>query len=156
MPEDTLAERIAGFLEAHHVMTLTTVADGAPHAASLMYAREGFTLYWTSDPATRHSRELEANPRIAATIAPDYSDFRTIRGLQIAGHAERLSAEPDVKRARARMQARYAFLAELAQGPEALRAAYAKAGFYELRPERIILIDNTRSFGDKETLTLGP
>lgn len=156
MAADTLTARIQAFLDAHHVMTLATGADRVPHAASLMYARERFTLYWTSDPATRHSRELEADHRVAATIAPDYTDFRVIRGLQIAGRAARLSAETDVKRARSLMEERYAFLAELARGSGALRAAYAKAGFYVLRPERITLIDNTQGFGHKETLSLSP
>jgi uncharacterized protein YhbP (UPF0306 family) len=154
MDSETLEARIEAFLDAHHVMTLATGTDGSAHAASLMYAREGFALYWTSDPATRHSRELGANPQVAATIAPDYTDFRLIRGLQIAGRAVRLDAEHDVERARSLMASRYAFLAELAQGPEALRAAWAKAGFYVLRPERITLIDNTRGFGHKETLTI--
>lgn len=154
MAEHTLAARIEAFLDAHHVMTLATGAGGVPHAASLMYAREGFTLYWTSDPATRHSRELESDNRVAATIAPDYTDFRVIRGLQIAGRAERLTGATDVARTRVLMEKRYVFLAELARGPEALRAAYAKADFYALHPARITLIDNTRGFGSKETLEL--
>jgi uncharacterized protein YhbP (UPF0306 family) len=154
MTEDTLAARIEALLEAHHVMTLATSAEAIPHAASLMYAREGFTLYWTSDPATRHSCELQMNDRVAATIAPDYTDFRAIRGLQIAGCAKRLTVDVDVIHARALMENRYVFLRELAQGPESLRAAYAKAGFYALRPARITLIDNTRGFGNKETLEL--
>jgi len=154
MESADLAARIETFLDAHHVMTLATGAGGAVHAASLMYAREGFALCWTSDPATRHSRELEAEPRVAATIAPDYTDFRAIRGLQIAGRAARLADPWEIERARTLMTARYAFLAALAQGPEALRAAWAKAGFYVLRPERITLIDNSRGFGHKETLEL--
>ncbi len=155
MDSEALESRIAAFLDAHHVMTLATGADGLVHAASLMYARQGFALYWTSDPAARHSRELEANPRVAATIAPDYADFRMIRGLQMAGRAARLEAEHDVARARALMTARYAFLAEFAQGPEALITAWAKAAFYVLRAERITLIDNTLGFGHKETLSVG-
>jgi len=154
MESEALAARIEAFLDAHHVMALATGADGSAHAASLMYAREGFALYWTSDPATRHSRALEANPQVAATIAPDYTDFRLIRGLQIAGRAARLAAASDVARARALMAARYDFLAELAHGPEALRKALTKAGFYVLRPERITLIDNTLGFGHKETMTI--
>ena len=154
MPDDTLAARIEAFLDAHHVMTLATGAEGIAHAASLMYAREGFTLYWTSDPTTRHSRELEANDRVAATIAPDYSDFRVIRGLQIAGIAARLTAPRDIERGRTLMEQRYRFLRELAQGPPALRTAAAKAGYYALWPQRITLIDNTRGFGHKETLAV--
>ena len=52
------------------------------------------------------------------------------------------------------MIARYGFLAELAKGPAALRAAFEKAGFYCLDPARVTFIDNTRGFGHKETLEL--
>lgn len=148
-----LAARIEAFLDAHHVMALATVGDAGAHAASLMYARRDFTLFWTSDPKTRHSVHLERDARVTATIAPDYTDFRVIRGLQIAGRAGRL-AGVDREAARMALVARYAFLAELAAGPPKLKAAFEQAGFYALEPERITLIDNARGFGHKETLAL--
>lgn len=150
---DDLSARIESFLDAHHVMTLATVGDVGAHAASLMYARRGFTLFWTSDPKTRHSVHLERDARVTATVAPDYNDFRVIRGLQVAGRARRL-AGVDGEAARMALVARYAFLAELAAGPPKLKAAFEQAGFYALEPERITLIDNTRGFGQKETLAL--
>jgi hypothetical protein len=52
------------------------------------------------------------------------------------------------------MVSRYGFLAELAGGPPALRAAFEKAGFYCLEAERITLIDNIKGFGHKDTLDL--
>jgi uncharacterized protein len=153
---DPLAARIEAFLAAHHVMTLATVGDYGAHAASLMYAQAGFVLYWTSDPATRHSIHLERDARVTVTIASDYTDFRLIRGLQIAGRARRLAVGDEADAARAALVARYAFLAELASGPPKLRAAFEKAAFYALVPEQITLIDNARGFGHKETLTLAP
>lgn len=148
-----LAARIGAFLDAHHVMALATVGDDGAHAASVMFARAGFTLYWTSDPQSRHSAHLERDARVTATIAPDYTDFSVIRGLQVAGRARRLGgAESDA--ARAALVARYAFLAALASGPPKLRAAFEQAAFYALAPARIALIDNTLGFGHKETLTL--
>jgi uncharacterized protein YhbP (UPF0306 family) len=152
---DDLAARIESFLDAHHVMTLATVGDAGAHAASLMYARAGFTLQWTSDPQSRHSQYLERDARVTATVAPDYADFRVIRGLQIAGRARRLDGRA-AEDARAALVARYAFLAELASGPPKLRAAFEKAAFYAVVPERITLIDNARGFGHKETLALAP
>jgi uncharacterized protein YhbP (UPF0306 family) len=152
---ESLAERIEAFLDAHHVVTLATVSDAGAHAASLMYARAGFTLHWTSDPQSWHSQHLERDGRVTATIAPDYTDFRVIRGLQIAGRARRLDGR-EAEGARAALVARYAFLAELASGPPKLRSAFEQAAFYVLAPERITLIDNARGFGHKETLTLKP
>lgn len=154
MDERALATEIDAFLSAHHVVTIATSAGDAAHAASLMYAHEDFVLYWVSDPDTRHSREIEANSQVAATVAPDYTDFKAIRGLQIAGLAARLTAPREIERARTRMEQRYAFLRVLAHGPEALRAASAKAEYYALRSQRITFIDNTRGFGHKETLVV--
>jgi len=150
---EDLAARIESFLDAHHVMTLATVGDAGAHAASLMYARAGFTLQWTSDPQSRHSQHLERDARVTATVAPDYADFRVIRGLQIAGRARRLDGSA-AEEARAALVARYAFLAELAGGPPKLRAAFEQGAFYALASERVTLIDNALGFGHKVTLAL--
>ncbi len=149
-----LNKRIAEFLAVHHVVTLATSEGGAVHAASLMYAPDGLSLIWMSDPKSRHSQELERNPRVAATVAPDYTDFAAIRGLQIAGTAARLTAARDILHGTALMLERYDFLRALAAGPEALRKAFNRGGFYRLLPETITLIDNTVNFGHKETLII--
>jgi len=152
--EAALRAAIEAFLDAHHTVSLATVDDqGAPHAANVLYASEGLALYWMSDIETRHSRHIEVRQRVTATVAPDYADFRQIRGLQIFGTARRLAGIESFATAR-RMVSRYGFLAELANGPAALRAAFEKAGFYCLDPARITLIDNTKGFGHKQTLDL--
>jgi hypothetical protein len=154
MDRGALRAEIETFLAAHHTVSLATVDEqGAPHAANVLYAPDGLALYWMSDTETRHSRHIEVRPRVTATVAPDYSDFRLIRGLQIFGTARRLAGAESVATAR-RMVSRYGFLAELASGPAALRAAFEKAGFYRLEPRIITLIDNTRGFGTKDTLEL--
>jgi hypothetical protein len=151
---EALETRIAEFLCAQHVVTLATTGDGAVHAASVMYAPDRFDLYWMSDPRTRHSQHLERNQAIAATVAPDYADFREIRGLQIAGTAARVGLTHEVAHARALMLERYAFLRELAGGPDELRQAFEAGAYYRLRPETITLIDNSLGFGHKETLAV--
>jgi len=40
----------------------------------------------------------------------------------------------------------------LAEGPPKLREAYARTAVYRLQPARIVLIDNSKGFGHKETL----
>jgi uncharacterized protein YhbP (UPF0306 family) len=156
-----LQQRIEAFLAAHHVMSLATLGRDGPHAASLFYAYGTFAcdvfagdtlaLIWISDPASRHSRNVDAEPRVAATIAPDYADFAKIRGLQIGGTARRVEQD---ERARylALLEARYAFLKH--PGPRKMHDAYAKSAIYRLDPKRIVLIDNTKGFGHKETLDL--
>ncbi len=147
-----LERQVVAFLSAHHVMSLATLGPDGPHAANLFYALDGLALVWVSDPVTRHSLHVEADPRVAATIAPDYTDFAAIRGVQIAGTAQRIAADAVRARYLALMEARYPFLRQVAAGPPKLREAYARTGVYRLQPRRMTLIDNSKGFGHKETL----
>jgi uncharacterized protein YhbP (UPF0306 family) len=151
-----LGRQISSFLAAHHVMSLATFGSSGPHATNLFYACDGLALVWVSDPDTQHSREIEADPRVAATVAPDYSDFVAIRGVQIAGMARRIVAADDRMRHLAQLEARYPFIGQLGAGPSKLRQAFARTTVYRLQPARIVLIDNSKGFGHKETLDLSP
>jgi uncharacterized protein YhbP (UPF0306 family) len=149
-----LGRQIGSFLAAHHVMSLATFGSSGPHATNLLYACDGLALVWVSDPDTQHSCEIEADSRVAATVAPDYSDFAAIRGVQIAGSARRIVAADERTRNLAQLEARYSFLGQLAAGPSRLREAYARTAVYRLEPARIVLIDNMKGFGHKETLEI--
>lgn len=153
MSED-LTARVIAFLDEHNVMSLATSGSDGVHAANLFYTRSHLTLFWVSDPGTRHSRDIEAHARVAATIAAGADDFRTIRGLQIHGSARRISDAARRIELLALMAVRYPFLRRLENAPEALRIAFGKAQIYELSPTDIVLIDNTKGFGHKETLRL--
>jgi uncharacterized protein YhbP (UPF0306 family) len=119
-----------------------------------MFAVDEFSLYWTSDPGTRHSLAIEGNAHVAATVAPDYEDFRAIRGVQIAGRARRLSEAAEAAHARELLSRRFPFLRKLEAMPAALRAALDKAAYYRLDPDTLTLIDNTRGFGSRHTLRI--
>jgi uncharacterized protein YhbP (UPF0306 family) len=149
-----LDRQISAFLAAHHVVSLATFGSSGPHATSLFYACDGLALVWVSEPDTQHSREIEADSRVAATVAPDYSDFAAIRGVQIAGAARRIVVADERMRHLAQLEARYPFLGQLAAGPLKMRQAYARTAVYRLQPVRIVLIDNSKGFGHKETLEL--
>jgi uncharacterized protein YhbP (UPF0306 family) len=149
---DELAGQIAALLDMHHVMSLATIGPNGPHAVNLFYARDGFTLLWVSDPSSRHSVEIDADSRVAATIAMDFSDFPQVQGLQLSGHAVRITDESGRQGARHHLETRYPFLQATASAPAELRDAYERAEFYQLTPERIVLIDNTRRLGFKRTL----
>jgi uncharacterized protein len=153
---EKLSQEIGAFLAAHHVMSLATFGAGGAHAANLFYACDGLALVWISEPDTRHSREIEADARVAATVAPDYSDFAAIRGVQIAGTARRIVAAEERLRLLGLLEARYSFLRQLAALPSKLREAYGRTAVYRLQPTSIVLIDNTKGFGHKETLQISP
>lgn len=147
---DELADRVTEFLDTHNVMSLATTGADGPHAANVFYARDGFALLWISDPTSRHSVELEADARVAATIAKDYADFATIRGLQVSGRARRITGPSECRRARDLLEAKYVFLTQAALG--GVRDTYERAQIYRLDIDRSVLIDNSRGFGHKDVL----
>ena len=149
------AIRIAALLDANHVASLATSGPDGPHAASVFYVRDGLALLWVSDPKSRHSAELAANARVAATVAPDYFDYDEIQGVQISGRASVMSGESERAKARLMLEARYPCLKRMSEGPPALREAYQRAEFFRLEPTRIVLIDNGRGFGHKDILEPG-
>jgi uncharacterized protein YhbP (UPF0306 family) len=151
-----LADRIAAFLDAHHVMSLATLGPDGAHAANVFYVREQFSLFWVSDPTTRHSVHIATHAGIAATIAPDFQDFPQIKGLQLVGTARCLTEAHDDQHGRQLLQQRYPFLGNAATAPPALREAYDRARVYRFDPSKIVMIDNSRGFGSKETLEIAP
>jgi uncharacterized protein YhbP (UPF0306 family) len=150
-----LYDRIAAFLDAHHVMSLATAGAQGPHAANLFYARDGLDPVWVSEERSRHSGELVANPTVAATIAADTDDFAAVQGVQMHGTAARVDDPVEAARLRALLAARYPFLQRLDALPETLRAAVGRVAVYRLVVAEVVLIDNSRGFGHKETLMPG-
>jgi uncharacterized protein YhbP (UPF0306 family) len=151
--DDVVEQAIVALLDEHTVFTLATTHDAAPHAVSLMYARDGLALVWVSDPETRHSRDLAANPRAAATVARQYEDFTSIRGLQMTGRARRLDGGDETAWALDLLTERYPFFERFRAGPAKLARHLEAAAAYRFDPETVTLVDNTRGFGFRAEIT---
>lgn len=145
---ETARENLRAYIAAHNTLTLATEHNGKPFAASLFYANDGFTLYFVSDPKTRHAENLKSNSRIAATINEDYNDWRAIQGVQIEGVCKEIANEKESTQAMGVYTRKFRFVSELG-------AAMAKIKFYKIEPTWIRFIDNTRGFGFKEEINLG-
>jgi uncharacterized protein YhbP (UPF0306 family) len=149
-----LYECVLEYLQAHHVVTLATIGDAKPWAAAVLYASEGFTLFWLSAPTSRHSLELARNPQVAATIQEDCSDWSQIKGVQMEGVAAEIFGD-EAKSVRACYEEKYPLIGNLSQAPASIVAALAKVSWYKLVPERLWFIDNSVAFGHREQLHLG-
>src|SRR5262249_13082102 len=66
-------------LAAPTTVSLATVADGRPWAATVFYANVGTDLYFLSEPKTRHCTNILASGVVAATINEDYRDWQQIK-----------------------------------------------------------------------------
>ncbi len=169
-----LRETVLKYLAEHYTMTIATAKGRVPWAASVFYASDGFTLYFLSDPDSRHSKDIEKNSFVAVTVNEDYHDWRQIKGIQIEGKAEPVTTEDEVARAITAYATKYPFTAVylklmstpfpkvvkyldkfLSRLPSAPSFATAvNHRFYRVLPDRVRFIDNAKSFGHNEEFTL--
>ena len=140
------------YLQHHHVMTLATHGAEGPWAAAVFYVNDGTDLYFLSAPTTRHARNIEADPRVAATVNEDYSNWQEIQGIQLEGEAVRLGV-PDSVHAAAIFAKKFAFTV-LGRMERAIATAMNKVAWYRLRPSKLYFIDNSRGLGCREQLDI--
>ncbi|MBL4644369.1 MAG: pyridoxamine 5'-phosphate oxidase family protein [Candidatus Pacebacteria bacterium] len=85
MVEINLEELLNEYLKDNRLMQLATVADGYPWLCNLYFVHDDDNnIYWTSAKIRRHSKELKADSRVAATILRDEDKKQA---LQITGDA---------------------------------------------------------------------
>ena len=112
--------RVEALLASQRVMTLTSSGADGPWAAPVFYA-EHFepSLAWlvfVSAPSSRHCTELAADARAAAAVYDGADDWRTIRGVQIAGRVLALAGDEQA-RAQATYARRFPQIGDPAQAP---------------------------------------
>ena len=155
-------------------MTIATAKGESPWAAAVFYANDGFTLYFLSDPESRHSKDIAENPVVAVTVNEDYHDWRKIKGIQMEGKAELVVTEDEMANAVATYVGKYSFTAAylkliLSSFPKItgyLDKLLARlpfvpglptvltVRFYRFIPTKVRFIDNEKSFAHHEEFTL--
>lgn len=148
--------RLHDFIAANHVMTLASTGAHGPWTAPVFYA-ERFDashpprLVFVSSPSSRHAEELRADPRAAAAIHANTSDWRAIRGVQLAGIVRMLDGD-ELRAARETYAAKFPQIGDMAQAPEAVARAFARVHWFAFVVERAFLTDNTVSFGHRDEI----
>ncbi len=171
---NNIRETVLKYLREHYTMTLATAKDETPWAASVFYANDGFTLYFLSDPESRHSKDIAENPVVAVTVNEDYHDWRKIKGIQLEGKAELVATEDEVAKAVATYVKKYSFTApylKLISSPFPKIVGYLDKllsklpfvpglpttfaiKFYKITPRKVHFINNEKRFGHHEEFTL--
>ncbi len=154
-PQADLRARVRAHLRERHSLTLATSGPEGPWAAAVYFAADGLSLYFLSDPASRHCRDLTADPRVAATVHEDVRSWQDIRGLQLSGRAEAVSSEAEAGRAWDSYLAKFPFVSALrtADGFEIMGRAVT-ARLYRITPDRLFFLDNRAGFGGRRELDL--
>jgi uncharacterized protein YhbP (UPF0306 family) len=136
------------FLAKHHCISLATNGPAGLWASTVFYVNRGFELYFLSGAATRHARNIEAAPQLAATINDDVEDWQAIRGVQLEGRAERVD---DSRRGEVlqMFSLRYPF-PEMFWWAEDGTVPRAEQRIYRIRPSRLLFYNHRLSEGRLE------
>ncbi len=153
--EAGLRAAVLACLARRRSLTLATGGPAGPWAAGLYFANDDLTLYFLSDPGSRHCRDIAADPRVAAAIHDDPEDWRVIRGIQLEGRAQAVAGGADLVRAWEVYLAKFPFVRQFRVGDalEILGRAVC-ARFYRIVPSRVLYLDNRKGFGHREELPL--
>ena len=151
---------IRQMLAAHNTISLATCNDGKPWAASVFFASDkDLNLYFVSDYRTRHARDIGAGVNVAATVNADCAEWSGVKGLQIAGFAEKVDGLERVKALRLYLlkfsDVKALFEAPKGKDEETIAQRLKAANMYRLKPRWIRLIDNSQWFGYKQEIEFG-
>ena len=154
MSDLDLRERTLQYLATHNVATLASASAEGPWASPVFYANDGFTLYFVSDPGTRHGTAVGGGACIGAAITEDHRDWTTIQGIQLTGICRPVD-ESERPRATVVYLAKFPFAAGFLDpaGPMYARTG-AKVVFYALQADSLWFTDNRYGFGHREHLAL--
>jgi len=154
---EELKRQIQAYMESHNTMTLGTCDADLPWTATVFYASDGWDIYFFSDPATRHCKNLKRNSRVAVTIQEDYRDWRKIKGIQLEGEVVQVDSILEKAKATAVYARKYPEVIKIFTNPGsgAFYRAFLKVRFYCVKPRRVCYIDNEQGFGKRQELEIG-
>jgi len=158
MEPEAVEAAVRRLLAETTAMTLATSGDGPdgalPWACTVYFAPNGHDLVFLSSPASRHSRNLAANPACAAAVSPETASWRDIRGLQMEGRAAVVTGLTAKARAMAAYFAKFPFVEDLLAAPGEAARRMGKVSVHVFRPTTIRYLDNGLGFGARWLLRL--
>lgn len=89
-----IGKLVLSVLEKGFLMSLATVDEDGPWVSDVVYVHDDkLNLYWLSESTTRHSKAIEDNSKVAATITVWQKQGDKNIGLQIAGRAIKIEGD---------------------------------------------------------------
>ena len=153
---DEVSADARDYLARHNTVSLATVdAEGRPWASTVFYVNVGLTLYYLSEPKTRHVQNSMVNRSVAATVNEDYRDWQEIKGIQMEGICEEVGGKRELARALSAYVKKYPFVARFLTPGQLLRGMSVgghplDVHLYRLRPSRVLYLDNARGFSNRK------
>lgn len=147
MKEPELLPLVREVLERGYLLSLATQDEGGVWVADVIYVHDdGQIIYWMSDPASRHSRAIAANPHVAGAITASGRGEDNL-GIQFVGVAEKIDGP------RHDLAVRH-FSKRGKPTPSASEDVLEGDSWYAVRATRIDLIHEKHFGFEKQTLTV--
>ena len=149
MNNDTKKQALA-YLHEHHVMTLATNGPQGIWAAALFYASRDFALIFLSAAHTRHAQNIAVSSQVSATIQENYEKWEEIKGIQLEGKVHQLIGEAR-ESAITHYMTKFPFISH---ADSSMKMALTKANWYQLTPDKLYFIDNSKGLGHRTEILL--
>jgi general stress protein 26 len=148
--DSALRDEILSILGNANDMTLATVRpDGYPQATTVSYANDGLTVYFGTAGSSQKAQNIAQNDRVSLTVSLPYENWGQIRGLSMAGRAERLIDEQQIAYAGNLLLRKFPQgIAEYASG------ALDGVALFRITPEVISVLDYRKGFGHTDLVQM--
>lgn len=159
-PDDADLKRyVSELLVERATMALATREAEGVWVASVYFAGDSRRLFFLSSPATRHGRNLAADPRVAVAINADEHDWQAIRGVQLDGRCEAVVDGLELLAAWRSYVAKFRFVPALLRRAREYPGSLGgllRARMYAVRPEHLYYLDNRLGFGERREVNPHP
>lgn len=154
MSPDALNTIVMDLMASVTTMTLATCRQNTPRATDLYFANEKLDLVFFSSLDAEHSRNLSSNQNCSATMHPQVSGWREIKGIRVEGIAHPVDDASLKIRAQDAYLKKFPFAAQFLSPPtpsdqSTNRSAAGAVTLYVLRVSGLTYIDNSLGFGTK-------
>ncbi len=140
-----LEQRILDFLRERPIANLATAEGRRPNVSAVEFVNDGLKLYFVSIPKTQKVVNLVENPAVALAINGADRGRDEVMGVQYYGRAAPVTDHETIERIKTRFFDKYFY-------EDAAHWYGTRVLFYEVRPERVDLVDYSQGFGHKDTL----
>lgn len=82
-----LEDLISGFLKTHPICVIATCSESMPRASTVEFFPLGLSVYILTEGG-RKIENIKKNPQVSVAISDEFTDWKSLRGLQITGGAE--------------------------------------------------------------------
>ncbi len=140
------------------IMTLATSRNAEAWAAPVYYVYHNSGFYFFSDPESRHVREALESGQVSVAIHAASFEWQEIRGMQMSGRVERISAGMEALKAVGAYIGKFPFTRDFFTPGAALDIAAFESRFrvriYRFTPSLAYYLDNKIRFGFREEVAL--